>query len=142
MKLAFRTGVNIFVSYFAMVLYLEIIETTYFLRNIIGVLTIPVVALIIVHVFNVLLNKVKYLNLSMDENLKSIKLGILILELYFIGRDFIRGFSVLNDDGLAFLCTIMLVLNIPLCNVILRKVDVSKDYWIYYSGKETWWNSL
>ena len=128
MKLAFRTGVNIFVSYFAMVLYLEIIETTYFLRNIIGVLTIPAVALIIVHVFNVLLNKVKCLNLSMDENLKSIKLGILILELFFIGREFIRGFSILNDDGLAFLCTIMLVLNIPLCNAILRKVDVSKDY--------------
>ena len=128
MKLAFRTGVNIFVSYFAMVLYLEIIETTYFLRNIIGVLTIPVVALIIVHVFNVLLNKVKYLNLSIDEYLKSIKLGILILELFFIGREFIRGFSILNDDGLAFLCTIMLVLNIPLCNVILRMADVSKDY--------------
>ena len=128
MKLVFRTGVNIFVSYFAMVLYLEIIETTYFLRNIIGVLTIPVVALIIVHVFNLLLNKVKYLNLSIDEYLKSIKLGILILELFFIGREFIRGFSILNDDGLAFLCTIMLVLNIPLCNAILRKVDVSKDY--------------
>lgn len=128
MKLAFRTGVNIFVSYFAMVLYLEIIETTYFLRNIIGVLTIPVVALIIVHVFNVLLNKVKYLNLSIDEYLKSIKLGILILELFFIGREFIRGFSILNDDGLAIVCTIMLVLNIPLCNAILRKVDVSKDY--------------
>ena len=128
MKLAFRIGFNIFVSYFAMVLYLEIIETTYFMRNIIGVLTIPVVALIIVHVFNVLLNKVKYLNLSIDENLKSIKLGILILELFFIGREFIRGFSILNDDGLAFLCTIMLVLNIPLCNAILRKVDVSKDY--------------
>ena len=128
MKLAFRTGVNIFVSYFAMVLYLEIIETTYFLRNIIGVLTIPVVALIIVHVFNVLLNKVKYLNLSIDEYLKSIKLGILILELFFIGREFIRGFSILNDDGLAFLCTIMLVLNIPLCKAILRMADVSKDY--------------
>lgn len=128
MKLAFRIGVNIFVSYFAMVLYLEIIETTYFLRNIIGVLTIPVVALIIVHVFNVLLNKVKYLNLSIDEYLKSIKLGILILELFFIGREFIRGFSILNDDGLAIVCTIMLVLNIPLCNAILRKVDVSKDY--------------
>ena len=128
MKLAFRIGFNIFVSYFAMVLYLEIIETTYFLRNIIGVLTIPVVALIIVHVFNLLLNKVKYLNLSIDEYLKSIKLGILILELFFIGREFIRGFSILNDDGLAFLCTIMLVLNIPLCNAILRMVDVSKDY--------------
>ena len=128
MKLAFRTGVNIFVSYFAMVLYLKIIETTYFLRNIIGVLTIPVVALIIVHVFNVLLNKVKYLNLSIDEYLKSIKLGILILELFFIGREFIRGFSILNDDGLAFLCTIMLVLNIPLCKAILRMADVSKDY--------------
>ena len=128
MKLAFRIGFNIFVSYFAMVLYLEIIETTYFLRNIIGVLTIPVVALIIVHVFNLLLNKVKYLNLSIDEYLKSIKLGILILELFFIGREFIRGFSILNDDGLAFLCTIMLVLNIPLCNAILRMADVSKDY--------------
>ena len=125
MKLAFRTGVNIFVSYFAMVLYLKIIETTYFLRNIIGVLTIPVVALIIVHVFNVLLNKVKYLNLSMDENLKSIKLGILILELYFIGRDFIRGFSILNDDGLALVCTIMLVLDLPLSNIIKRYKSTS-----------------
>ena len=125
MKLAFRTGVNIFVSYFAMVLYLEIIEKTYFLRNIIGVLTIPVVALIIVHVFNVLLNKVKYLNLSMDENLKSIKLGILILELYFIGRDFIRGFSILNDDGLALVCTIMLVFNLPLSNIIKRYKSTS-----------------
>ena len=125
MKLAFRTGVNIFVSYFAMVLYLEIIEKTYFLRNIIGVLTIPVVALIIVHVFNVLLNKVKYLNLSMDENLKSIKLGILILELYFIGRDFIRGFSILNDDGLALVCTIMLVLDLPLSNIIKRYKSTS-----------------
>ena len=125
MKLVFRTGVNIFVSYFAMVLYLEIIETTYFLRNIIGVLTIPVVALIIVHVFNVLLNKVKYLNLSMDENLKSIKLGILILELYFIGRDFIRGFSILNDDGLALVCTIMLVFNLPLSNIIKRYKSTS-----------------
>ena len=125
MKLAFRTGVNIFVSYFAMVLYLEIIEKTYFLRNIIGVLTIPVVALIIVHVFNVLLNKVKYLNLSMGENLKSIKLGILILELYFIGRDFIRGFSILNDDGLALVCTIMLVFDLPLSNIIKRYKSTS-----------------
>ena len=125
MKLAFRTGVNIFVSYFAMVLYLEIIETTYFLRNIIGVLTIPAVALIIVHVFNVLLNKVKYLNLSIDEYLKSIKLGILILELYFIGRDFIRGFSILNDDGLALVCTIMLVFNLPLSNIIKRYKSTS-----------------
>jgi len=125
MKLAFRTGVNIFVSYFAMVLYLKIIEKTYFLRNIIGVLTIPVVALIIVHVFNVLLNKVKYLNLSMDENLKSIKLGILILELYFIGRDFIRGFSILNDDGLALVCTIMLVFDLPLSNIIKRYKSTS-----------------
>lgn len=120
MKLVFRTGVNIFVSYFAMVLYLEIIETTYFLRNTIGVLTIPVVALIIVHVFNVLLNKVKYLNLSIDENLKSIKLGILILELFFIGREFIRGFSILNGDGLAIVCTIMLVLDLLLSNIIKR----------------------
>ena len=120
MKLVFRTGVNIFVSYFAMVLYLEIIETTYFLRNIIGVLTIPVVALIIVHVFNVLLNKVKYLNLSIDEYLKSIKLGILILELFFIGREFIRGFSILNGDGLAIVCTIMLVLDLLLSNIIKR----------------------
>ena len=125
MKLVFRTGVNIFVSYFAMVLYLEIIETTYFLRNIIGVLTIPVVALIIVHVFNVLLNKVKYLNLSIDENLKSIKLGILILELFFIGREFIRGFSILNGDGLAIVCTIMLVLDLLLSNIIKRYKSTS-----------------
>ena len=72
-----------------------------------------------------LLNKVKYLNLSMDENLKSIKLGILILELYFIGRDFIRGFSVLNDDGLALVCTIMLVFNLPLSNNIKRYKSTS-----------------
>ena len=121
MKLAFRTGVNIFVSYFAMVLYLEIIETTYFLRNIIGVLTIPVVALIIVHIFNVLLDKVPYLKLLMDEKLKSIKLGILILELYFIGRGLIIVYSIF-DDGIvfAFVCTIMLVLNFPLSSIIKR----------------------
>ena len=128
MKLAFRIGVNIFISYFAIASCLSVVELNYYLYDEVIVFLIPVIALIIVHVFNVLLNKVKYLNLSIDENLKSIKLGILILELFFIGREFIRGFSILNDDGLAFLCTIMLVLNIPLCNAILRKVDVSKDY--------------
>lgn len=128
MKLAFRIGFNIFISYFAIASCLSVVELNYYLYDEVIVFLIPVVALIIVHVFNVFLNKVKYLNLSIDENLKSIKLGILILELFFIGREFIRGFSILNDDGLAFLCTIMLVLNIPLCNAILRKADVSKDY--------------
>ena len=128
MKLAFRIGFNIFISYFAIASCLSVVELNYYLYDEVIVFLIPVVALIIVHVFNVLLNKVKYLNLSIGENLKSIKLGILILELFFIGREFIRGFSILNDDGLAFLCTIMLVLNIPLCNAILRRVDVSKDY--------------
>ena len=125
MKLAFRTGVNIFVSYFAMVLYLEVIGANDFLINIIGLFTLPVVALIIVHIFNVLLDKVPYLKLLMDEKLKSIKLGILILELYFIGRDFIRGFSILNDDGLALVCTIMLVFNLPLSNIIKRYKSTS-----------------
>ena len=142
MKLAFRTGVNIFVSYFAIASCLSVVELNYYLYDEVIVFLIPVIALIIVHLSNKLLNKISYFKLSMDNNIRSIKLGILILELFFIGREFIRGFSILNDDGLAFLCTIMLVLNIPLCNVILRKVDVSKDYWIYYSGKETWWNSL
>ena len=128
MKLAFRIGFNIFISYFAIASCLSVVELNYYLYDEVIVFLIPVVALIIVHVFNVLLNKVKYLNLSIGENLKSIKLGILILELFFIGREFIRGFSILNDDGLAFLCTIMLVLNIPLCNAILRMADVSKDY--------------
>ena len=126
MKLAFRTGVNIFVSYFAMVLYLEIIETTYFLRNIIGVLTIPVVALIIVHIFNVLLDKVPYLKLLMDEKLKSIKLGILLLELYFIGRGLIIVYSIFDYDiFFAFVCTIMLVLNFPLSSIIKRYKSTS-----------------
>ena len=128
MKLALRIGVNIFVSYFAIASCLSVVESNYYLHDAVIIFLIPVIALIIVHVFNLLLNKVKYLNLSIGENLKSIKLGILILELFFIGREFIRGFSILNDDGLAFLCTIMLVLNIPLCNAILRMADVSKDY--------------
>ena len=128
MKLVLRIGFNIFISYFAIASCLSVVELNYYLYDEVIVFLIPVIALIIVHVFNVLLNKVKCLNLSMDENLKSIKLGILILELFFIGREFIRGFSILNDDGLAFLCTIMLVLNIPLCNAILRMADVSKDY--------------
>lgn len=128
MKLAFRIGVNIFVSYFAIASCLSVVELNYYLNDAVIVFLIPVIALIIVHLSNKLLNKISYFKLSMDNNIRSIKLGILILELFFIGREFIRGFSILNDDGLAFLCTIMLVLNIPLCNAILRKVDVSKDY--------------
>lgn len=128
MKLALRIGVNIFVSYFAIASCLSVVELNYYLHDEVIVFLIPVIALIIVHLSNKLLNKISYFKLSMDNNIRSIKLGILILELFFIGREFIRGFSILNDDGLAFLCTIMLVLNIPLCNAILRKVDVSKDY--------------
>lgn len=128
MKLAFRIGFNIFISYFAIASCLSVVELNYYLNDAVIVFLIPVIALIIVHLSNKLLNKISYFKLSMDNNIRSIKLGILILELFFIGREFIRGFSILNDDGLAFLCTIMLVLNIPLCNAILRKVDVSKDY--------------
>jgi hypothetical protein len=128
MKLAFRIGFNIFISYFAIASCLSVVELNYYLVDEVIIFLIPVIALIIVHLSNKLLNKISYFKLSMDNNIRSIKLGILILELFFIGREFIRGFSILNDDGLAFLCTIMLVLNIPLCNAILRKVDVSKDY--------------
>ena len=128
MKLAFRIGFNIFISYFAIASCLSVVELNYYLQDAVIIFLIPVIALIIVHLSNKLLNKISYFKLSMDNNIRSIKLGILILELFFIGREFIRGFSILNDDGLAFLCTIMLVLNIPLCNAILRKVDVSKDY--------------
>ena len=128
MKLAFRIGFNIFISYFAIASCLSVVELNYYLQDEVIIFLIPVIALIIVHLSNKLLNKISYFKLSMDNNIRSIKLGILILELFFIGREFIRGFSILNDDGLAFLCTIMLVLNIPLCNAILRKVDVSKDY--------------
>ena len=128
MKLAFRIGFNIFVSYFAIASCLSVVELNYYLYDEVIVFLIPVIALIIVHLSNKLLNKILYFKLSMDNSIRSIKLGILILELFFIGREFIRGFSILNDDGLAFLCTIMLVLNIPLCNAILRMADVSKDY--------------
>jgi hypothetical protein len=128
MKLALRIGFNIFVSYFAIASCLSVVELNYYLHDEVIVFLIPVIALIIVHLSNKLLNKISYFKLSMDNNIRSIKLGILILELFFIGREFIRGFSILNDDGLAFLCTIMLVLNIPLCNAILRMADVSKDY--------------
>lgn len=128
MKLAFRIGFNIFISYFAIASCLSVVELNYYLYDEVIVFLIPVIALIIVHLSNKLLNKISYFKLSVDNNIRSIKLGILILELFFIGREFIRGFSILNDDGLAIVCTIMLVLNIPLCNAILRKVDVSKDY--------------
>jgi hypothetical protein len=128
MKLVLRIGFNIFISYFAIASCLSVVELNYYLYDEVIVFLIPVIALIIVHLSNKLLNKISYFKLSMDNNIRSIKLGILILELFFIGREFIRGFSILNDDGLAFLCTIMLVLNIPLCNAILRMADVSKDY--------------
>lgn len=131
MKLALRIGVNIFVSYFAIASCLSVVELNYYLVDEVIIFLIPVIALIIVHLTNKLLNKISYLKLSIDNNIRSIKLGILILEIYFIGRGIIIGYSLFATDdgfGLAFLCTIMLVLNIPLCNVILRKVDVSKDY--------------
>lgn len=131
MKLVLRIGFNIFISYFAIASCLSVVELNYYLYDEVIVFLIPVIALIIVHLSNKLLNKISYFKLSMDNNIRSIKLGILILELYFIGRGIIVGYSLFATDdgfGLAFLCTIMLVLNIPLCNVILRKVDVSKDY--------------
>ena len=128
MKLVLRIGFNIFISYFAIASCLSVVELNYYLYDEVIVFLIPVIALIIVHLSNKLLNKISYFKLSMDNNIRSIKLGILILELFFIGREFIRGFSILNDDGLAFLCTIMLVLNIPLCKAILIMADVSKDY--------------
>ena len=128
MKLVLRIGFNIFISYFAIASCLSVVELNYYLYDEVIVFLIPVIALIIVHLSNKLLNKISYFKLSMDNNIRSIKLGILILELFFIGREFIRGFSILNDDGLAIVCTIMLVLNIPLCNAILRMADVSKDY--------------
>lgn len=131
MKLAFRIGFNIFVSYFAIASCLSVVELNYYLQDAVIIFLIPVIALIIVHLSNKLLNKISYFKLSMDNNIRSIKLGILILELYFIGRGIIVGYSLFATDdgfGLAFLCTIMLVLNIPLCNAILRMADVSKDY--------------
>ena len=131
MKLAFRTGVNIFVSYFAIASCLSVVELNYYLQDEVIIFLIPVIALIIVHLSNKLLNKISYFKLSMDNNIRSIKLGILILELYFIVRGIIIGYSMFATDNgfsLAFLCTIMLVLNIPLCNAILRMADVSKDY--------------
>ena len=111
MKLVLRIGFNIFISYFAIASCLSVVELNYYLYDEVIVFLIPVIALIIVHLSN--------------------NLGILILELYFIGRGIIIGYSLFATDdglGLAFLCTIMLVLNIPLCNAILRMADVSKDY--------------
>ena len=131
MKLVLRIGFNIFISYFAIASCLSVVELNYYLYDEVIVFLIPVIALIIVHLSNKLLNKISYFKLSMDNNIRSIKLGILILELYFIGRGIIIGYSLFATDdgfGLAIVCTIMLVLNIPLCNAILRKVDVSKDY--------------
>lgn len=131
MKLALRIGFNIFISYFAIASCLSVVELNYYLQDAVIIFLIPVIALIIVHLSNKLLNKISYFKLSMDNNIRSIKLGILILEIYFIGRGIIIGYSMfVTDDGfgLAFLCTIMLVLNIPLCNAILRMADVSKDY--------------
>ena len=131
MKLALRIGVNIFVSYFAIASCLSVVEFNYYLVDEVIIFLIPVIALIIVHLTNKLLNKISYLKLSIDNNIRSIKLGILILEIYFIGRGIIIGYSLFATDdgfGLAFLCTIMLVLNIPLCKAILIMADVSKDY--------------
>ena len=125
MKLVLRIGFNIFISYFAIASCLSVVELNYYLYDEVIVFLIPVIALIIVHLSNKLLNKISYFKLSMDNNIRSIKLGILILALYFLGRDFIRGFSILNDDGLGLVCTIMLVFNLPLSNIIKRYKSTS-----------------
>lgn len=75
MKLALRIGFNIFVSYFAIASCLSVVELNYYLHDEVIVFLIPVIALIIVHLSNKLLNKISYLKLSMDNNIRSIKLG-------------------------------------------------------------------
>lgn len=66
MKLAFRTGVNIFVSYFAIASCLSVVELNYYLQDEVIIFLIPVIALIIVHLSNKLLNIISYFKLSME----------------------------------------------------------------------------
>ena len=75
MKLAFRISFNIFISYFAIASCLSVVELNYYLYDEVIVFLIPVIALIIVHLSNKLLNKISYFKLSMDNNIRSIKLA-------------------------------------------------------------------
>ena len=129
MKFMLRTVINIVILYPLIILCAKTIMSDLFIGGTLGVLLQSLITFILLCIVNLLLNKVEFLRLSMAKNLWSIKLGILILGLYLLGRELLvehaieygvlGGFSLL----LAIDCLIMLVLSIPL-DIILKRLKV------------------
>ena len=137
MKFMLRTVINIVILYPLIILCAKTIMSDLFIGGTLGVLLQSLITFILLCIVNLLLNKVEFLRLSMAKNLWSIKLGILILGLYLLGRELLvehaieygvlGGFSLL----LAIDCLIMLVLSIPL-DIILKRLKV--EFWYIKSN--------
>ena len=87
MKFILRTVINIVILYPLIILCAKTIMSDLFIGGTLGVLLQSLITFILLYIVNLLLNKVEFLKLSMTKNLWSIKLGILILGLYLLGRE-------------------------------------------------------
>ena len=128
MKFILRTVINIVILYPLIILCAKTIMSDLFIGGTLGVLFQSLITFILLYIVNLLLNKVEFLRLSMAKNLWSIKLGILILGLYLLGRELLvehaSEYGILGGFSLSFAinCLIMLILSIPL-NMIFERSD-------------------
>lgn len=126
MKFILRTVINIVILYPLIILCAKTIMSDLFIGGTLGVLFQSLITFILLYIVNLLLNKVEFLRLSMAKNLWSIKLGILILGLYLLGRELLvehaSEYGILGGFSLSFAinCLIMLILSIPL-NMIFER---------------------
>ena len=137
MKFILRTVINIVILYPLIILCAKTIMSDLFIGGTLGVLLQSLITFILLYIVNLLLNKVEFLRLSMAKKLWSIKLGILILGLYLLGRELLVEhaieYGVLGGFSLLFSidCLIMLVLNITL-DIILKRLKV--EFWYIKSN--------
>ena len=137
MKFMLRTVINIVILYPLIILCAKTIMSDLFIGGTLGVLLQSLITFILLYIINLLLNKAEFLRLSMAKNLWSIKLGILILGLYILGRELLVEhaieYGVLGGFSLLFAidCLIMLVLSITL-DIILKRLKV--EFWYIKSN--------
>ena len=137
MKFMLRTVINIVILYPLIILCAKTIMSDLFIGGTLGVLLQSLITFILLYIINLLLNKAEFLRLSMAKNLWSIKLGILILGLYLLGRELLVEhaieYGVLGGFSLLFTidCLIMLVLSITL-DIILKRLKV--EFWYIKSN--------
>ena len=140
MKFILRIGLNIATCYFLLICCLYVLGEIV-VSGILGIILYSISTLMLLYMANLGFNRITFLKLSISKNLWSIKLGILVLCLYFLGRELLiehaseygilGGFSRLW----AIDCFVMLILSI-LLDAIIKKLNMLK--WRRY--KISLWN--